>query len=65
MRLSDNEPFGEEVGLAASAILGASAIPRVIKTKGKPVPVGLSILATYGLLVFGLAFRAKKAAGGF
>jgi uncharacterized membrane protein (UPF0136 family) len=60
-QLRNGQPYGEEIGLLASAVLGGSAVPRAIKTKGKPIPVGLSILATYGLLVFGLAYRNKKA----
>ncbi|KAJ5139737.1 hypothetical protein N7448_003145 [Penicillium atrosanguineum] len=60
-RLRSGETFGEELGLLASAILGGSSIPRVIKTGGKPVPLGLSVLATYGIVVFGLAFKEKRA----
>lgn len=60
-RLRSGETFGEELGLLASAVLGGSSIPRVIKTGGKPVPLGLSVLATYGLVVFGLAFKEKRA----
>lgn len=41
-------------------MLGGSSIPRAIKTGGKPVPLGLSVLATYGIFVFGLALRDKK-----
>ncbi|KAL1956701.1 hypothetical protein VTO42DRAFT_6851 [Malbranchea cinnamomea] len=59
--LRSQQPYGVESGLLASAVLGGSAIPRVIKTKGKPVPVGLSVLATYGLVVFGLAYRRERA----
>lgn len=61
LRLRSGQPYGEEIGLLASAVLGGSAIPRVIKTQGKPVPVGLSVLATYGLVVFGLAYSGKRA----
>ncbi|KAJ9194536.1 hypothetical protein DTO164E3_4136 [Paecilomyces variotii] len=61
LRLRNGQSYGEEIGLLASAILGGSSIPRVIKTRGKPVPMGLSILATYGLVVFGLAWRDKRA----
>lgn len=60
-RLRSGETYGEELGLLASAVLGGSSIPRVIKTGGKPVPLGLSVLATYGVVVFGLAFREKRA----
>ncbi|PKX89582.1 TMEM14 family protein [Aspergillus novofumigatus IBT 16806] len=49
LRLRDGQPYGEEIGLLASA------------TRGKPVPLALSVLATYGLVVFGLAFREKRA----
>lgn len=59
-RLRSGQSYGEEFGLFASTLLGGSSIPRAIKLR-KPVPVALSILATYGLLVFGLAFREKRA----
>ncbi|QVM09282.1 hypothetical protein D8B26_003945 [Coccidioides posadasii str. Silveira] len=59
LRLNGNQPYGEELGLVASAVLGGSAIPRAIKTR-KPVPLGLSALATYGLFVFGMAYRGKR-----
>ncbi|EAW08356.1 TMEM14 family protein [Aspergillus clavatus NRRL 1] len=61
LQLQNGQPYGAEIGLLASAVLGGSSVPRAIK-KGKPVPVGLSLLATYGLVVFGLAFREKRAA---
>lgn len=41
-------------------MLGGSSVPRVIKTGGKPVPLALSVLATYGLFVFGVAFKERK-----
>ncbi|KAJ5678845.1 hypothetical protein N7462_007089 [Penicillium macrosclerotiorum] len=59
-RLRSGETYGEELGLLASAVLGGSSIPRAIKTGGKPVPMGLSVLATYGIVVFALAFREKR-----
>ncbi|KAF9247564.1 hypothetical protein DTO013E5_4705 [Penicillium roqueforti] len=61
LRLRAGQTYGEELGLLASAVLGGSSIPRVIKTGGKPVPLVLSVLATYGLFVFGVAFREKRA----
>lgn len=60
-RLRAGQSYGEELGLVASTVLGGSSIPRAIKTGGKPVPLGLSVLATYGIFVFGLAFRDRKA----
>ncbi|PGH17913.1 hypothetical protein AJ79_00812 [Helicocarpus griseus UAMH5409] len=59
-RLQNQQPFGEELGLIASTVLGGSSIPRAIKTK-KPVPMGLGALATYGFIVFGLAYKSKRA----
>ncbi|KAJ5929129.1 hypothetical protein N7454_006977 [Penicillium verhagenii] len=59
-RLRAGESYGEELGLLASAVLGGSSIPRAIKTGGKAVPVGLSLLATYGVVVFGLATKEKR-----
>ncbi|KAJ6000655.1 transmembrane 14C domain protein [Penicillium waksmanii] len=59
-RLRAGEAWGEELGLLASAVLGGSSIPRAIKT-GKVVPAGLSVLATYGAIVFALAYREKRA----
>ncbi|KAJ5179492.1 hypothetical protein N7492_002702 [Penicillium capsulatum] len=59
-RLRANQSYGEELGLVASTVLGGSSIPRAIKTGGKPVPLGLSVLATYGIFVFGLALRDRK-----
>ncbi|KAF3028383.1 hypothetical protein E8E15_004270 [Penicillium rubens] len=61
LRLRAGQSYGEELGLLASAVLGGSSIPRVIKTGGKPIPVVLSVLATYGLFVFGFAFKEKRA----
>ncbi|KAF4761990.1 hypothetical protein HAV15_006367 [Penicillium sp. str.  len=61
LRLRAGQSYGEELGLLASAVLGGSSVPRVIKTGGKPVPLALSVLATYGLFVFGIAFREKNA----
>lgn len=60
LRLRNGQSYGEELGLLASVVLGGSSIPRVIKTGGKPVPLGLSLLATYGLWVFGVAYRERK-----
>ncbi|KKZ60089.1 hypothetical protein EMCG_00780, partial [[Emmonsia] crescens] len=60
-RLQSQLPFGEELSLIASTVLAGSSIPRALKTR-KPVPIGLSLLATYGLIVFGLAYKGKRAA---
>lgn len=55
-RISNNEPYGVELGLLASLVLGGSAFPRAIRLR-KPVPIMLSVFAAYGLFTFGDAFR--------
>jgi len=55
-RIQNGEPYGVELSLLASVVLGGSSIPRAIRLQ-KPVPILLSILATYGLYTFGDAFR--------
>ncbi|KAJ5085879.1 hypothetical protein N7532_010650 [Penicillium argentinense] len=60
LRLRAGQSYGEELGLLASAVLGGSSIPRAIKTGGKAVPTGLSVLATYGAVVFALAYKEKR-----
>ncbi|KAL1994529.1 hypothetical protein VTN49DRAFT_1999 [Thermomyces lanuginosus] len=59
LRLRDQQPYGEELGLLASTVLGGASVPRAIRLR-KPVPIALSVLATYGLAVFGMAYRDKK-----
>lgn len=58
-RLQTSQPYGVELALLASIVLGGASIPRAIRLK-KPVPIGLSIMATYGLLQFGTAFFRKQ-----
>ncbi|KAK5663298.1 hypothetical protein OQA88_3726 [Cercophora sp. LCS_1] len=56
-RIQNQEPYGVELALLASVVLGGSSIPRAIRLR-KPVPIVLSLIATYGLLTFGNAFRS-------
>lgn len=51
-RTQNHEPYGVELSLLASIVLGGSSIPRAIRLR-KPVPMVLSILATVGALIFG------------
>ncbi|KAI3400252.1 hypothetical protein diail_3633 [Diaporthe ilicicola] len=51
-RTQNHEPYGLELSFLASVILGGSSIPRAIRLR-KPVPMGLSLLATIGALMFG------------
>ncbi|WYZ34612.1 hypothetical protein EsH8_I_000888 [Colletotrichum jinshuiense] len=57
-RIQNSEPYGVELSLLASAVLGGSAIPRAIRLR-KPVPILLSVLSVFGLYTFGNAFRSK------
>jgi uncharacterized membrane protein (UPF0136 family) len=60
IRLRNGASYGEELGLLASTVLAGSSVPRALRLK-KPVPIALSFVATYGLVLFGLAFRDKRA----
>jgi uncharacterized membrane protein (UPF0136 family) len=58
LRIRNGQPYGVELGLLASIVLAGSSMPRAIKT-GKPLPIGLSLLAAYGLFAFGSAFSTR------
>ncbi|ROV99881.1 hypothetical protein VMCG_06201 [Cytospora schulzeri] len=51
-RQQNHEPYGLELSLLASIVLGGSSIPRALRSR-KPVPLVLSVLATAGILLFG------------
>jgi len=55
-QIQNNGPYGVELSLLASVVLGGSAIPRAIRLR-KPVPIFLALLASYGAFTFGDAFR--------
>ncbi|RSM13462.1 hypothetical protein CDV31_005882 [Fusarium ambrosium] len=57
-RIQNEQPYGVELGLLASIILGGSAFPRAIRLR-KPVPILLSIISAFGLFTFGTALRRK------
>ncbi|CAI6280501.1 unnamed protein product [Periconia digitata] len=59
LRIQNRQPYGVELGLLASVVLGGSSIPRALKSQ-KPLPVGLSLLALYGLWAFGAAFSRGR-----
>lgn len=56
--MQQRQPYGVELALLASIILAGSSIPRAVRSQ-KPLPVGLSALALYGLWTFGNAYRAR------
>ncbi|CAN8099316.1 unnamed protein product [Discula destructiva] len=51
-RQQNGEPYGVELSLLASFVLGGSSIPRAIRLR-KTVPTVLSVLATFGMVLFG------------
>ncbi|KAI1438019.1 transmembrane proteins 14C-domain-containing protein [Xylaria sp. CBS 124048] len=55
-RLQTRQPYGLELALLASIVLGGSSIPRAIRLR-KPVPTVLSLISAFGLFTFGNAFR--------
>ena len=56
--MQKGQPYGLELAVLASVILAGSSIPRAIRTQ-KPLPVGLSVLAVYGLVQFGGAWGRR------
>ncbi|KAF2869454.1 transmembrane proteins 14C-domain-containing protein [Massariosphaeria phaeospora] len=60
LRIRNRGSYGVELALLASLVLAGSSIPRAIKTQ-KPLPMGLSLLAAYGLFAFGGAWSRGRA----
>ena len=58
-RLQANQPYGDELALLASVVLGGSSIPRALKTR-KVVPIGLGGLAVVGGVVFGSSVYNRR-----
>jgi uncharacterized membrane protein (UPF0136 family) len=54
-RIATNKQYGIELTLLASIVLAGSSIPRAIKSQ-KPLPIGLTFLALYGLYTYGNAY---------
>lgn len=54
--MQKRQPYGVELALVASLLLAASSVPRAIRTQ-KPLPVGLSAVAVFGLWQWGSAWR--------
>jgi len=57
-RIQNRLPYGVELALLASVILAGSSIPRAIKAQ-KPLPIGLSVLALFGLYTYGTTLLRK------
>ncbi|KAL9598901.1 MAG: hypothetical protein Q9219_004166 [cf. Caloplaca sp. 3 TL-2023] len=52
LRMQNRQTYGAELALAASVLLAGSSMPRAVRTL-KPLPVGLSVVAAFGLWRFG------------
>ncbi|CAK1364041.1 TMEM14 protein [Cercospora beticola] len=59
-RLQNRQAYGIESALLASIVLAGSSIPRAIKGGFKPLPTGLSVIATVGMLAFGNGYANKS-----
>ncbi|KAL6715750.1 hypothetical protein ACLMJK_006711 [Lecanora helva] len=57
-RIRARQPYGVEAALLASVVLAGSSIPRAFKTQ-KPLPIGLSLVAAFGLYRFGTVWNAQ------
>lgn len=57
-RIQNEQPYGVELGLLASVILGGSAFPRALRLR-KPVPILLSVISAFGLFTYGSALRRR------
>jgi uncharacterized membrane protein (UPF0136 family) len=51
-RIQNRLSYGAEIALLASLVLAGNSIPKALRS-GKPVSVGLSVLAVVGLWKFG------------
>lgn len=58
-RMANRQRYGVELALLASLVLAGSSVPRAMKS-GKPLPIGLSVLATIGLIRFGMAWSNRE-----
>lgn len=56
--MQNNQPYGVELALLASIVLAGSSIPRAIRLQ-KPLPMGLSVLALYGLYTYGMVYKSR------
>ncbi|KAI1265995.1 transmembrane proteins 14C-domain-containing protein [Xylariaceae sp. FL1019] len=55
-RIQNRQPYGVELALLASVVLGGSSIPRALRLR-KPVPAVLSLISIFGMYTFGNVFR--------
>lgn len=56
--MRNGQSYGVEMALLASLVLAGSSVPRAMRS-GKPLPIGLSVMAAFGLYRFGTVWRAQ------
>ncbi|PUU81169.1 transmembrane proteins 14C-domain-containing protein [Tuber borchii] len=56
LRIRAGQSYGNEIAILASLVLAGSSMPRAART-GKGLPIGLSVLATYGLVYYGIKLK--------
>ncbi|GAB7364447.1 hypothetical protein MBLNU230_g4988t1 [Neophaeotheca triangularis] len=54
-RMQNRQSYGLELALLASVVLAGSSVPRALRSR-KPLPMGLSALAVFGLFKFGVGW---------
>jgi uncharacterized membrane protein (UPF0136 family) len=59
-RIQNGLSYGAEIALLASLVLAGSSIPKALRG-GKPISIGLSVLAVVGLWKFGGAVLNARA----
>lgn len=54
--MRSRQSYGVELALLASIVLAGSSVPRAIRS-GKTLPVGLSVVAAFGVWRFGMLWN--------
>ncbi|KAL8794305.1 MAG: hypothetical protein Q9195_003131 [Heterodermia aff. obscurata] len=57
-RIQNRQPYGVELALLASVVLAGSSVPRAVRT-AKPLPIGLSVVAAFGLWRYGSLWNGR------
>ncbi|CAZ84517.1 unnamed protein product [Tuber melanosporum] len=58
LRIRAEQSHGNEIAVLASLALAGSSAPRALRS-GKGLPIGLSLLAAYGLVYYGIKVKQQ------
>jgi len=58
LRIRAGQAYGNETAVLASLVLGGSSVPRALRS-GKGLPIGLSLMAAYGLVFYGIKVKQQ------